>query len=258
MRAEAEARLVSLLSAPVDVFAYASWMTAARDQDVLVPTAGPPIWRGQVLSVSTGEANQRAYLRIGAVAPFGVSGSFYSRKPGEWYGLSRPAEDCAGWLDPRVEAELPAEPGLPDAIRALAKRAYARGWRLGVPWTVATPAEQDHAWPILRPELVTALTARAPREGEKVPVVLHGALVLVDVGGALREAIVDGGELLAPTQAGWTDLLQLSPDTEYTHTQVASVASEWWGLTFPRGHLARERAARGRTNASEEAEQEPE
>lgn len=123
--------------------------------------------------------------------------------------------------------------GLDAAIRAVVEKQgsrYGDAWhRLG--WGLATDSFRRRAWALAGKEVVQRLSeAFSPHP---LPVVVDGGLGLRVGGEVLRH------EVIPPTEAGWSRLLALAPDSKLSFKVLTRVAWRWWGRRFPRGHLSR-------------------
>jgi hypothetical protein len=97
-------------------------------------------------------------------------------------------------------------------------------------WLGASDAWLTRWWPRVEKQVREGL---APSTAEQVyPLMVDGALTLAS-GLKLR-----GGELLAPTLAGWQRFLELAPDQRAQVRRAARGGLAFWARKFPRGLLA--------------------
>ena len=97
-------------------------------------------------------------------------------------------------------------------------------------WLGASDAWLIRWWPRVEKQVREGL-ARSTSE-QQYPLVVNGALTL-----ASSEAL-RGGELLAPTLAGWHRYLELAPASSLKFGELREAGSAYWARKFPRGLLA--------------------
>ncbi|MBL8973799.1 MAG: hypothetical protein JNK56_24630, partial [Myxococcales bacterium] len=134
-------------------------------------------------------------------------------------------EAGAGWPD-EDEAEL--QPVLKAHVEGVLRERTATYEDLG--WLGASDAWLTRWWPRVEKQVREGL---APSTAEQVyPLMVEGALTLAS-GLKLR-----GGELLAPTLAGWQRFLELAPASGLKFGELREVGAAFWARKFPRGLLA--------------------
>jgi len=111
-------------------------------------------------------------------------------------------------------------------------------------WLGASDAWLIRWWPRVEKQVREGL-ARSTSE-QQYPLVMNGALTL-----ASSEAL-RGGELLAPTLAGWHRYLELAPASSLKFGELREAGSAYWARKFPRGLLV----AQGATATEADAEAE--
>ena len=130
----------------------------------------------------------------------------------------------AGWPD-EDEAEL--QNVLESHIAHVLRERAATYEDLG--WLAASDAWLTRWWPRVEKQVREGL---ATSTAEQVyPVIVDGALTLAS------SQKLRGGELLAPTLAGWQQFLALAPTSALKYGELREAGLEFWARKFPRGLL---------------------
>jgi superfamily II DNA or RNA helicase len=236
LRQEGDALLQDLTK--IDPAAW-PWLEVARrvrNEALWIPEEGPPLWTG--LRVR----------RFGRVVELGQTGIGEDGKPvlgvREMTGIrwrAETASDVNAWaklvkpedLEPVDAPKLTAE----QLREELAQELRWHGWPdLG--FHLAPAGWLERWWPEVAQPVVKAIAASSWRN-PWVPFLYQGQLRV-----AFREQVgwlVDQGEVLPPSEAGWKRFLELAPASGHKFTDLEAAGKFWWGRRVPRDLLSRNR-----------------
>lgn len=205
---------------PYDWFAQAQLV---RHTDLFIPVLGPPLASGGRVLV------RDTVFEVGLIEKANSSRGGAPPKEGAWFRrLQKVTGNVHIPIDStEVEGGIPhaavtEEPGLAqEAAIAFSSSMNTFHWK-NVSFHKLASQTQDAVWP----EVLRA----ARGIGDLAPLNIGGRLQL-HTGGAYNPA-----EVLPPTGSGWQRFLEMGPASAFTWTQLAEVASHWWGgRKYPRG-----------------------
>jgi hypothetical protein len=236
LRAEGDERLKDLKRIDIAAWPWARLAERAREVEMIVASAASaPVFEG--LRVGRGKPGAVRYHEFGRVLRGDGERRIGRRAHGfpVWELLGDEAlraldlqpsdvEAGAGWPD-EDEAEL--QHVLEAHITNVLNQRMSTYEDLE--WLGASDAWLTRWWPRVEKQVREGL---APSIAEQVyPLVVDGALTLAS-GSTLR-----GGELLAPTLAGWQQFLALAPTSTLKYGELREAGLEFWARKFPRGLL---------------------
>jgi superfamily II DNA/RNA helicase len=236
LRAEGDERLKDLKRIDVAAWPWARLAERAREVEMIVASAASaPVFEG--LRVGRGKPGAVRYHEFGRVLRMDGERRIGRRAHGfpVWELLGDEAlraldlqpsdvEAGAGWPD-EDEAEL--QNLLESHIDGVLRERTATYEDLG--WLGASDAWLTRWWPRVEKQVREGLV---PSTAEQVyPLMVDGALTLAS-GLKLR-----GGELLAPTLAGWQRFLEVTPASGLKFGELREAGAAFWARKFPRGLL---------------------
>jgi hypothetical protein len=237
LRAEGDERLKDLKRIDVTAWPWARLAERAREVEMIVASAASaPVFEG--LRVGRGKPGAVRYHEFGRVLRGDGERRIGRRAHGfpVWELLGDEAlraldlqpsdvEAGAGWPD-EDEAEL--QHVLEAHVDGVLRERTATYEDLG--WLGASDAWLTRWWPRVEKQVREGLATGAAEQA--YPLMVDGALTLAS-GLKLR-----GGELLAPTLAGWQRFLELAPASGLKFGELREVGTAFWARKFPRGLLA--------------------
>jgi hypothetical protein len=236
LRAEGDERLKDLKRIDIAAWPWARLAERAREVEMIVASAASaPVFEG--LRVGRGKPGAVRYHEFGRVLRGDGERRIGRRAHGfpVWEMLGDEAlraldlqpsdvEAGAGWPDEEAELQHVLESHIDGVLRERTATYEDLGW-LG-----ASDAWLTRWWPRVEKQVREGL---APSAAEQVyPLMVDGVLTLAS-GLKLR-----GGELLAPTLAGWQRFLELAPASGLKFGELREVGAAFWARKFPRGLLA--------------------
>ena len=248
LRAEGDERLADLKRIDAAAWPWARLAERAREVEMMVPSAASsPVFEG--LRIGRGKPGFVRYHEFGRVLRGEGERRIGRRAHGAplWEMLGDEAlrglelqpsdvEAGAAWPD-EDEAEL--QTVLEAHVTSVLDKNVASYDELE--WLGASDAWLTRWWPRVEKQVREGL-ARSTAE-QPYPLVVDGALTLAS-GEPLR-----GGELLAPTLAGWQRFIELAPASGLKFGELREVGSAYWARKFPRGLLG----PQGGAESSQEA-----
>ena len=243
LRAEGESRLADLARVDPKAWPWAPWMNAARDTEVIINTAGAPIYEGlKIHRPRAGYPGEYEHLEFGQILhrDDGVRVGLRGAGSGRWQeanpdviGLTPdmyPREGAPPWPDDEAQTK--------NAIRILiddefgGSRSYGKYENIG--WRAASNAFIDKWWPVYARQITDGM-GRSNNTRGTMPILVEDRLVLAD------RWNLDEGVLLAPNNTGWQQYLTLAPATEYKFTELRDVGQFWWNRGIPQNLLSKNR-----------------
>ncbi len=253
LRAEGDERLRDLKRIDAAAWPWARLAERAREVEMIVASApSAPVFEG--LRVGRGKPGAVRFHEFGRVLRGDGERQIGRRAHGfpVWELLGdealrtldlQPADvDAgAGWPD---EDEDELQNVLESHIAHVLRERTATYEDLG--WLSASDAWLTRWWPRVEKQVREGLATSTAEQ--TYPQMVDGALTLAS-GSTLR-----GGELLAPTLAGWQQFLALAPTSAFKYGELREAGFEFWARKFPRGLLVAQGVAE--TEAETEAEKE--
>ncbi|MDP2316561.1 MAG: SNF2-related protein [Pseudomonadota bacterium] len=242
LRGEAEERLKHLSRVNVEAWPWASASVVVRENPVLVPEGGGPLYEGLHVGIpSAWNASKVDYVEFGKVTK---DGQIAARAAGEasWRLFKGDDTRFATLKPEHYGANFPVDEE-PAAVRAVGQIAtdrlrYSGDWP-GVGWHSAPDHWVERVWPQVAELVVGALSKVSyyNAQSQKVPVVAPAGLRVVNGAAASGTA---GVTVLPPTEAGWQAFLAQAPGSGLKFGELAEAGRWWWGRTIPRNLLSAE------------------
>ncbi len=240
LRGEAEERLKHLGRMNPEAWPWAQYAGVVRQQPVLVPEGGGPVYEGLRVGIpSAWNADRIEYVEFGQVTR---DGQIALRAAGEatWKLVKSDDGRLSALRPEHFGADWPQdEEGF--TVRALEQHAenrlrYQGDWP-GMGWQQAPDAWVERLWGLMGERIVAALSKVSyyNAQAQRVPVMAPAGLRVVNAGAASGTA---GITVLAPTEAGWRAFLAAAPASGLKFGELSEAGRWWWGRAIPRNLLS--------------------
>lgn len=236
LRLEAEERLKDLNAMDPEAWPWAKWARVVRTQPVLVPLEGQaPVWEGLRVGVpNQWNPDSTDYAEFGRIEGTSIG----VREAGSAQWVARELEQVAalglepGGFSPQWPTDDQTRTDQAVEARITSRLRYSGSWP-SLSWLLASDAWLTRIWERHGKRVVEQLANASSwyAQQQKVPVLIDGALHVAS-GAHLRGAFV-----LPPTLAGWSQFLELAPDSGLKFGELAQAGEYWWGRKIPRDLL---------------------